>query len=127
MYEKMSSNYENKDAYRNVLLSASSKHTTRYLPLQAFARRLENGQDYYVEPTSQEPFSRNKFQLGLPALMTIPSGQREEEIDRKIVKGLDNYRGIVNQHIEKGIVIVNQNYKRRLSWSAEKKQGMQLS
>jgi len=54
--------------------------------------------------------------------MTIPSGQREEEIDRRIVKGFDNYRGIVNQHIEKGIVIVNQNYKRRLSWSAEKKQ-----
>ena len=59
--------------------------------------------------------------------MTIPSGQREEEIDRRIVKGLDNCRGIVNQHIEKGIVIVNQNYKRRLSWSAEKKQGMQLT
>ena len=71
-------------------------------------------------------FPEKKFQLDLPALMTIPSGQREEEIDRRIVKGFDNYRGIVNQHIEKGIVIVNQNYKRRL-WSAEKKQGMQLN
>ena len=125
--KRRSSDYENKDAYRKVLLCANSKHATRYLPSQAFAPRLENGQHYHVEPTSQEPFSRKKFQLNLPALMTIPSGQREEEIDRRIVKGFDNYRGIVNQHIEKGIVIVNQNYKRRLSWSAEKKQGMQLS
>ena len=117
-----------KDAYSEVLLCASSKHATRYLHLQALAPHLENGQHYYIDPTSQEPFSRKKkFQLDLPALMTIPSGQREEEIDRRIVKGLDNCRGIVNQHIEKGIVIVNQNYKRRLSWSAEKKQGMQLS
>ena len=73
---------------------------------------------------SKSHFPDIKYQLDIPALMTIPSRQREEEIDRKIVKGLDNYRGIVNQHIEKGIVIVNQNYKRRLSWSAEKKQGI---
>ena len=79
-----------------------------------------------LPPKSHFP-EEKKFQLDLPALMTIPSGQREEEIDRRIVKGFDNYRGIVNQHIEKGIVIVNQNYKRRLSWSADKKQGMQLN
>ena len=69
-------------------------------------------------------FPEKKYQLDIPALMTIPSGQREEDTDRRIVKGFDNYRGIVNQHVEKGIVIVNQNYKRRLSWSAEKKQGI---
>ena len=60
MYEKRSSNYENKDAYRKVLLCASSKHATRYLSLQAFAPRLENGQHYYVEPSSPDPFSRKK-------------------------------------------------------------------
>ena len=60
MYEKRSSDCENKDAYSKVLLCASSKHATLYLPSQAIAPRLENGQHYYVEPTSQEPFSRKK-------------------------------------------------------------------
>ena len=60
MYERRNSDYENKDAYRKVLLCASSNHATRYLPLQAFAPRLENGQHYYVEPSFQEPISRKK-------------------------------------------------------------------
>ena len=60
MYEKRSSDCENKDAYSKVLLCASSKHATRYLHLQALAPHLENGQHYYIDPTSQEPFSRKK-------------------------------------------------------------------